>query len=293
MLHRSLRPLLLLASLVIGCSPALKVRVLEPARVNVGSSKKLVLMQTEGRPSIRDYVLNELRRQSRQDGYFALADRTDTGAIVKVAGREVQIHGDKAPTLEQGEIGLRVDVLGWDTDMEKRVTETKDDKGKVKKTKKDVFVAKLVLGVTAFNSAGRVLLAEEEYAGQFESEKVDELLPMAAAQMVDRVLGEITPRHVTHYIRMDDDDEAQKDFVKAAENGDVDGAVTKLTAYVEQHPDNAGALYNLAVLQDASGEYEKALEHYSRAISLASKDFYVKMRDECAARLASRQALAE
>ncbi|MFP2911104.1 tetratricopeptide repeat protein [Pyxidicoccus sp. 3LFB2] len=290
---RSLRPLLLLATLVIGCSPQLKVRVLEPARVNVGSSKRLVLMQTEGRPTVRDSVLNELRRQSRQDGYFTLADRTDLGTIVKVAGREVQLHGDKTAPLEPGEIGLRVDVLDWDTDLEKRVTETKDDKGKVKKTKTDVYVAKLVLGVTAFNSAGRVLIAEEEYAGQLESESIEGLLHAATAQMVGRVLGDITPRHVTQYIRMDDDDEAQKGIIKVAEKGHVDEAVIQLTAYAEQHPDNAAARYNLAVLQDASGDYEKALDNYSRAISLASKDYYVKMKDECARRLASRQALAE
>lgn len=291
--HRSLRPLLLLASLVLGCSSGLRVNVLEPARVNVGASRKLVVVQTEGQSTVQDVVLQELYRQSRQDGYFSFTDRTHAGGTVKLTGSEVQLQGEKATALESGEVGLRIDVLGWDTDLEKRQLEVKDEKGKMKKTRKQVFVAKLILGVTAFNSAGRVLLAREEYASEVESERVDILLRTVAEQLVDRVLRDLTPRQVSHYLRMDDEDAEQKNIVKVAEKGDVGQAITQLTAYVEQHPDNAGGWYNLAVLQDASGEYEKALEHYSRAISLTSKDFYVKMKDACAGRLASRQALLE
>ncbi|MCP3139296.1 tetratricopeptide repeat protein [Pyxidicoccus xibeiensis] len=290
---RSLRPLLLLATLVVGCSPALKVRVLEPAKVNVGSAKQLALVQTEGRRSARDYVVRELKRQSRNDGYFALVDRTDEGTIVKVAGRTVEVHGDKATPLAPGEIGLRVDVLDWNTDMETRVTETKDDKGNVHKRKQDVYVGKVALGVTAYNAAGKVLLAEDEYVYKQEGDKADGLLTLAASNAVYRLLHDLTPRQVTHSLRMDDDDEAQKGIIEVAEKGNLEGAITQLKAYAEQHPENGGAWYNLAVLQDASGEYEQALEHYSRAISLASKDFYVKMKQQCEGRLASRLALME
>ncbi|MCY1019705.1 tetratricopeptide repeat protein [Pyxidicoccus sp. MSG2] len=292
--HRSLRPLLLLASLLIGCSSGLRVNVLEPARVNVGASRKLVVVQTEGQSTVQDVVLQELYRQSRQDGYFSFTDRTHAGGTVKLTGSEVLLQGEKATALESGEVGLRIDVLGWDADLEKRQLQVKDEKGRMpKKTQKQVFVAKLILGVTAFNSAGKVLLAEEEYAGEVESERVDVLLRTVAGQLVDRVLRDLTPRQVSHYLRMDDEDAAQKDIVKVAEKGDVGQAITQLTSYVEQHPDNAGGWYNLAVLLDASGEYEKALEHYSRAISLTSKDFYVKMQEACSSRLASRQALRE
>ncbi|MFP2926319.1 tetratricopeptide repeat protein [Pyxidicoccus sp. 3LG] len=294
MLNRTLCPLLLLASLVIGCSPTLKVRVLEPGRVNVGASKQLSLVQTEGRRTARDFVVSELQRQSRAENYFAFRDLSEEGTIVKVAGRTAEVHGEKSSPLAQGEIGLRIDVLDWATDMETREVEHKDKNGNVYKTKENVYVGKVLLGVTAFNSEGTVLVAEREYAGREEGQEGTEGLIYGAARgAVARVLTDLTPRYATHYLRMDDDDEAQEQMVKVAEKGDVATAISQLTAYAEQHPDNAGAWYNLAVLQDASGDYEVALENYSRAISLATKDFYVKMKQDCAGRLASRQALLE
>lgn len=44
---------------------------------------------------------------------------------------------------------------------------------------------------------------------------------------------------------------------------------------------------------DASGKYPEALELYTKAISLSSKDYYVSMKSECAKRLADQQALAQ
>lgn len=294
MRHMPLRPLLLLASLLFGCSSGLRVNVVEPARVAVGPAKKLVLVQSEGRTVVQDTVLRQLEEQSRQDGYFTFEDHTYTGATVKLAGNTVEVRGEKAIALAEDEIGLRIDVLGWDAPLERSSLQVLDENGnRRKKIGQDRSTAKLILGVTAFDSAGRVLLAQEEYSAQVESPRARNMLRELSRLLVDRVLQDLTPRRVTHRLRMDDEDAAQKGIVEVAEQGHVDEAFTQLTAYVEQHPESAVGWYNLAVLLDARGEYEKALEHYARAISLTPKDSYVEMKDACARRQASLQALRQ
>jgi Flp pilus assembly protein TadD len=55
---------------------------------------------------------------------------------------------------------------------------------------------------------------------------------------------------------------------------------------------NSAALANLAVLLDASGKYQEAVNLYTKAITLSAKDYDVDMKGECARRLADQQALA-
>jgi hypothetical protein len=296
MLSLSLRHavLALAAALAVGCAPSLKVNVLQPARVNLGSAKRLTVVQTEGRKGARDFLIDEMLRQARAGGYFQVTDRSDEGIVVKVAGRSVQlINSGNGPTQGPDEIGVRLDVNDWDAEKKTEVVKGTDSKGNPTEREEKFYEAKVVASVTAFNAAGKAMLAEEEYEMTGRGEDKDQALGNAGRALVGRILQDITPTYVTKYIRMDDEDKAQKPIIEVAEKGNVPRAITEMESYVQANPQNAGALYNLAVLLDASGKYQEALDLYTKAISLSSKDFYVNMKAECARRLADQQALSQ
>jgi tetratricopeptide (TPR) repeat protein len=293
---RSLRHVLLAlaTTLAVGCAPSLKVNVLQPARVNLGASQRLSIVQTEGRRGARDFLIEELLRQGRAGAYFQVADRSEEGIVVKPAGRSVQVlsSGTGAPQAPD-EVGLRMDVLDWDADQKSRMVEEKDKEGNVVEREVQYYEAKVAVSITLFNMEGKAALSEQEYEAVVENAKKDGALEDAARTVVYRLLTDITPRYVTKYIRLDDEDEAQKPIIEVARNGNVPRAITEMEAYTQANPQSAAALYNLAVMLDATGRYEEALDLYTRAITLSSKDFYVSMKSECARRLADQQALSQ
>ena len=98
----------------------------------------------------------------------------------------------------------------------------------------------------------------------------------------------ITPIIVTESVRIDKSDKMQMGFIESANQGMIERAADDLDVFVRHHPNNAVAHYNLAVMLDAIGEYETALEHYDRAMELGGRRWYRHGRAQCARRLAER-----
>ena len=53
--------------------------------------------------------------------------------------------------------------------------------------------------------------------------------------------------------------------------GDYEGAIARARPVVEEHPEYAGPLYNLACVESLAGRREDALEHLRRALELAPR----------------------
>ena len=279
----------------VGCAPQLRVHVLRPASVNLGAARQLTVVQTEGRPGARGLLLAELGALAQRQGYFQVVDRSREGTLVKVAGDSVRlIHDGEDPMPARDGIGLRIDVHDWEAIRRtERPVEKGDQGGKPGGGPVSFYAGRATLTVTAFTATGKVLLSEQEYEARGRGRERDEALADAGREVVRRILADITPQVVTRYLRMDDDDHAQQPILALARDGDVPRAIRQMESYVQGHPRNSAALYNLAVLLDATGEYPQALERYTEAISLSAKDYYVDMKTGCAARLADQRALSE
>ncbi len=281
------------ALLATGCGSGLRVQAIKPARVNLGAANQLVVVQMEGRRSAQEEVLQKLQEQAREDGYFTTTDRTDSGIMIKAAGRQVRVSGEERPTTPE-EIWLRVDVIDWDVDGYTRLEPIKDKDGnKTGEREVPSYKGQVLLAVTAANASGKALLAETEFEATWEADNEEEALSEAADLAVARLLDEVTPTWESKAVTLDEDDPAQLPILELAKDGNLGAAVSQMRQYLEQRPRNPAAQYNLAVLLDAQGEYEAAMELYGQAIKNGSKAFYAESRAECARRLANQNAMLQ
>jgi hypothetical protein len=300
-----LRCIALAALFASGCGPTLlQVPVAEPGEVNFGASRRLSIVETSGRRSAREQLIAEIQSQARSGGHWQVTDRTEEGISVKVAGRSVNVTGVKTPQAPD-EVFLKFEVIEWQSapgtkTIDEKVSVTKvDSKGKpyqATETRQKVVattVGKALLGVTASDVRGRALLAETEYEGKGDGPNDSAAVSAAAKAVVARFLGTVTPRTRMAQIRVDSDDKTQKPIIAVAKGGNLPRAVEEMRAYVAQNPANPAAQYNLAVFLDASGQYQEALDYYTKACQGSTKPYYTQSKADCAKRLANVQALSQ
>ena len=285
-------------SVSVGCSSSLMIRRLEPASVNLGASRKLSIFQLGGPPDARKDIIWRLGAQAHFIGHFKIEDRLSDGNAVEETAAGVRFaEGYQGTPLAPDEVGVRIDVLHWDATEGFAFNEKKDKDGKVVSREKVTFFdATVVLAVTAFNSKGKPFMSRKRYAASARDDwNAEWALRDASGTAIASLLSSITPREVVNFIQLDDDDEAQHPILDLANKGDVQNAVAQMEAYAQDNPSSASALYNLAALKDASGQYSEALKIYDRALSLAgssAKDYYWRTRGECELRSEDQQALA-
>jgi hypothetical protein len=166
-----------LALLVVatGCGTHLQIRTLQPAQSNFGAARRLSIAQTEGRRSAREAVIAEVQKQARRAGYYQLADRTEEGITMKVAGRSVEVTGAKQPQAAD-EVFVRIDILEWQASKDTRMVTEDGVEKEIKFIK-----GKVLLGVTAATAKGRAILAEKEFQAESEGRSDDDAINAAAA----------------------------------------------------------------------------------------------------------------
>ena len=298
MLFRLL-PLVLLSllSLPLGGCAYLQVSVMDPANVNLGVGTDLSVVQTTGRPTRRDFIIDELERQSRAFGYFTVTDRQDEGIEMKIVGRDVRIEGE-APEQHWAEIFVRLDLLEWAAYERGRIETYRDDNGNDRERRVDYLVGKVVFTVSASNASGRALMVEEEYVGERWQElrsnpRDDEVISEAAEVAIARLLYDITPRLRTESIRIDTSDKDQRPIIELLREGALLEAEEQFRSFLKSSPENNVAKYNLAVCLDAQRRYQEALGLYDKALETQAPAYYAKSRAACARRLMNSEAMNE
>lgn len=286
---------LALVCLLTGCQTTIPIRSMQPGPISVGATDHLVLLKGEGRRSAREDVAHEVVNQCRAAGQFSVEDRSEDPIFVRVAGGQVQIDGDATVLAAPTRAGLKIDVLDLDCHEDTESVETVDAEGRRSFRNVRVRRGKALIAVTLFDGHGRAFLAEREYDGQVESRDLqanrEDLQRDAMRMAVMQFLGDITPREVVTHVQLDDEDEGQVAIIETAKAGNIAQAAADAESYANANPRNPAAAYNLAVLLDAMGDFERALTWYDTALRLGTKDFYTTARAQCARRLGDRDAL--
>jgi len=278
-----------------GCA-SLRVQVLQPAYVNLGRTEQLSVVQATGRRSKRELIIDELERQARDAGFFAVEDRTDEGIEIKLIGGSAETSGGTRDQLDI-EAYLRIDLLEWQADTTRRTQSYRDDNDRERVRTIDMLVGRVVFAVTTVNWQGRALMAENDYEQVHEVQlgemSEDRVVFEAARRGVRLLLRQITPTWHFESIRWDSSDKTQKEIYKVAKQGNRPYAEELMREYLSADPGNSVAQYNLAVILDAQGRYPGALQLYDQAMKGGAKGFYANSRAACARRLAASKAMAE
>ena len=153
------------------------------------------------------------------------------------------------------------------------------------------------LQITIVDRTGRVLLREQQYAGEVVVEEgvvhLDDPLTEAARDAAQLFLAEAAPQQVAQVVRLDDSDGGLISAIDniTRRNWTLRNAERKIRRYLKVHPNNAIATYNIAVLVDAQGRHDEALAIYDEAMKINSRDYYIEARAGCARRATAKRAV--
>ncbi len=298
MTRRKFPILLLIAAhaLVLGCNPTLEVKALTPGQVNLGPATKLVLVQSEGGFSFdRREMVAELAAQVRHAGYFQLADAQGRGSRIRWAGPN-RLSVTRAFAQRWDEAWLRIDVETMDAyTCEGAEREAYDEEtGESQTVRERLLCGEVRLDVSAVGPHDEILLFAAPFTGHSElpyDAHDDDAIAAALHQAVASLLGDITPRWTSSWVRLDDEDTRQQPILDRALRGDLQGATAELEHLLANEPQNASAHYNLAVMLDASMAYAEALVSYDRALQGSDKGWYRSAARACEQRLRDHLSL--
>ncbi len=290
---------LLLVVTAAGCaSPGVNIVTLRPtAALEPRGADRLVLVDGEGRRAGKEDVA-DLFRELARGGFYSVDDRGDDGVKLTLVGDKGNIEGSsKAP--KSNELYVRVDVLNWEA-----APAIFKDKAEDGVTDVDVpgVHGRADLQISVVTAAGEVLMRERPYNGG--ADLVDDCAPgtpvmtatcanvlikksidAAGRAALTAFLIDITPVRVTDYVKYDDGDPGQKKLLEKANDQPLSSTEKALRRYIKKNPNNAIALYNLAVTEDAQGQFEDAIAHYDAAMNIVTRDGYVQARGDAKARL--------
>lgn len=294
---------ILLLLLATGCSTVVTIRSVKPAQYHLGKTPEVALIGVDGdRRDVQDVLVENIVSQSRTGGFFLIADRKGEGIKFEVReGAPVSIG--KSVSIKPTEIFIDAKII--DTTVEKDTESRKATRNVTRngKTVSEEYVQEVKIvtseAVVAYTvvSKDRVFMEQKEFEGKarldrdgHEPDNVG-MKELAIRESVGFFLKAITPSYVFSRVTMDDSDKNQKEILKEAKKGNLAVTRQQLEDYVKTNPENPAALYNLAVLVDASGEYEAALELYNKALSKGDNKLYVGGKSACMTRINEQKAM--
>ena len=271
----------------------------QPPNYYLGESPEVSVVNAEGATRrMQDIAIQALRNQSRSNGHFTIENRLNEG--IRFDGRQGQVvmTGKETP-VSSDDVFIKFNVIA-SMKRDGRTTITRRT-GILGTEKKQVPAMVTVMPVAFTVTRGeKVLLSERQYDGKAVwiidqngggYPPHQQRFEAAVKKAVEKFLKDVTPRTVSRRVRLDYSDKNQEPILDAARNGQVKQAATQMEDYVQKHPNSASAYYNLAVLTDALGQYEQALEYYDKALSLGGKDYYTEVKASCMERLSEQRAL--
>jgi len=255
------------------CAPTLRVARPAPALVDLGHrARVLSLVRVDGPGDSPEVVVHTLKGRAARQGYFHV-EAWAPGEAVDASGRRAYVSLDvaewsfAAPPTEGGgaEPQARVRLLA-------RVSRTPDGPWS-----EPYETGGLVEGTESASDVSR--------AGQAQ------LLVEASLRAVDDLLRALAPRPRIEEVELDVDSPLLQPGATAASRGDLEEAKASFESVHARHPELAGASYDLGLVLEALGDWERAEALYADAVSRKGDDrLYRDALDSVRARLQSQAA---
>lgn len=242
------RPLLLLIVVLgqLGCAHVIRLERTRPPILNLAPDRRLVVeveAPTSGAPNVAEAVgvivgvtkgqllqpglavdplRNEFRKQL-QTSHLTLASDAEADTVVRVVVTDWTYRGP-LPLQKgtgSGKLQARIEVLDRRAPGSPRL-----------------YVDDFWATASASNEAAAILSASQHLTGAF--------------------MRELQPVRVWSEVELDDSDPVSKAGIELCERGRFEAARLAFSDAVARHPTSAPSLYNLAVLEEARGEYAVA-----------------------------------
>lgn len=275
-----------------GCSgPGLDVSTWQPAAV---AAPARVLRITDGNGSNEAVgaAVDAALALAGDDGWFAPVD--DTRDLLLVDG--LSAHLDDG-NLSGDSLYLRMDVVDWYTEDKSTVTWGTDENGNAVAVDAPAFTSHAHLRAVVADAAGRVLLQDDVEGLHDEQGLGDEEAGLRAAtdDAVGEILAQITPQQTTDFVPFDDRNESERPILDRA-RASLLGAIQGEDAFIRAHDALPAPRYNRAVMLDATGSFDDALDGYAAARAHAPDAHLAGLLDDaeagCLARRENARALA-
>ena len=273
------------------CAPGMQVTRLAPSYYNLGNTKRVAVLEVNGDQQAAAQVITNLQKRVMNDGYYTLVVATGRGAsfVVNTPGGTIEIG--EARRIVDADVYVNAYVTAYDY-RESEVEDKKVIRYRPEGTTRINFqVVKADGRVIVFRDYDGSHSGTSYEAGKKPSQSPAAVLDAAIRSAVGSFAYDITPRKVTERIVFDDTLEILKPGIKLAENGDLEGAEREWTNLLTQNPNTAGAMYNIGVLLETRGDFEKAAQNYRSAIELGGLPLYQEALDNMNRRLAEAQSL--
>jgi len=240
---------------VTTCAPVVRVQRPQPATVDLGPrARVLALVRVEGPGDSPTVLVHTIKGRAHRQGIFQI-QAWSPGDAADGSGRTAY---------------LALEVVEWSYAEEHHPHETQPRA----RVRVDLRAARTPEGPWSepYQTGGSV----EGIEGDSDPSppKAEQLLAEACLRAVDDLLRAVAPRPRIEEVELDVDDDLLRPGASFAERGELEGARSAFESVRVRHPDSAAAAYDLGVVVEALGDWERAEVLYAEAVSRKDDRLY-------------------
>jgi len=240
--------------LAAGCAPTMRVSRPAPAVVDLGPrARVLSLVSVDGPDGAPAVVAHTLEGRAARQGYFRV-EAWRPGAAVDTSGRRAY---------------LALEVTEWSFSSPHGAQGEDEPQARVR------LLARLARAPDGpwsepYETGG--LVEGTESASDASRAAREQLLLESSLRAVDDLLRALAPRPRVEEVELDVDSPLLKPGATAAARGELEEARQSFESVHERHPELAAAAYDLGLVVEALGDWERAEALYAEAVSRKADD---------------------